>query len=146
MLGPRVSKDGDRDAAATEELYKSVTKKFKTSSTFWLRFCLFKLKAGNVEGARKVLQRSLLSLPKRKHIAALAKFAQFEFKYGSAERGRTMFDSLMGTCPKRLDLWSVWLDMEEKQKTGRPRSSTAKPTSEPEGYPSTAADSVESTA
>jgi len=24
-----------------------------------------------------------------------------------------MFDSLMGTCPKRLDLWSVWLDMEE---------------------------------
>jgi len=106
-------KEHGGDAAATEELYKSVTKKFKTSSTFWLRFCLFKLKAGNVEGARKVLQRSLLSLPKRKHIATLAKFAQFEFKYGSAERGRTMFDSLMGTCPKRLDLWSIWLDMEE---------------------------------
>ena len=60
-----------------------------------------------------MLQRSLLSLPKRKHVAVLSKFAQFEFKYGSSERGRTMFDSLMATCPKRLDLWSVWLDMEE---------------------------------
>lgn len=101
------------DPKATDDLFKSVTKKFKTSSQFWLRYCLYKIKGGNVDAGRKVLQRALLSLPKRKHVPVLAKFSQFEFRYGISERGRTMFDSLMATCPKRLDLWSVWLDMEE---------------------------------
>jgi len=105
------------DHKATEQLYKTVTKKFRTSSQMWLRYTLWKLKAGNVEGARNVLQRSLKSIPSRKHIATLSKFAQFEFKYGSAERGSTMFDTLMASAPKRLDLWNVWLDMEESKGT-----------------------------
>ena len=35
-----------------------------------------------------------------------------EFKYGEAERGRTIFEGMMNNYPKRLDLWSVYIDME----------------------------------
>jgi rRNA biogenesis protein RRP5 len=42
------------------------------------------------------------------------KFAALEFHSpnGSAERGRTMFEGVLSTFPKRLDLWSQLLDLE----------------------------------
>ena len=33
-----------------------------------------------------------------------------EFKAGSAERGRSIFEGVLRNYPKRLDLWSVYLD------------------------------------
>ena len=44
-----------------------------------------------------------------------SKFAQLEFKLGDAERGRTIFEGIMDSYPKRLDLWFVYVDMEIKQ-------------------------------
>ena len=44
-------------------------------------------------------------------VTIILKFAQFEFKYGDIERGRTMFDSLLSSYPRRVDLWCVYLDM-----------------------------------
>jgi len=32
-----------------------------------------------------------------------SKFAQMEFKYGSVERGRTIFENILATYPKRID-------------------------------------------
>ena len=45
------------------------------------------------------------------HNIDVTKFAQFEFKYGDIERGRTMFESLLSSYPRRVDLWCVYLDM-----------------------------------
>lgn len=36
-------------------------------------------------------------------------------RHGSAERGRTVFDGVLANYPKRLDVWSVYLDMELRQ-------------------------------
>lgn len=44
----------------------------------------------------------------------IAKFAQLEFRYGDAERGRTMFDKVLTSYPKRTDLWSVFIDLMVK--------------------------------
>ena len=44
-------------------------------------------------------------------VTIILKFAQFEFKYGDIERGRTMFESLLSSYPRRVDLWCVYLDM-----------------------------------
>ena len=44
-------------------------------------------------------------------VDAISKFAQFEFQYGEPERGATEFESLVSTYPKRVDLWSVYIDM-----------------------------------
>ncbi|CAM0137852.1 rRNA biogenesis protein rrp5 [Umbelopsis sp. WA50703] len=95
-----------------EELWKATIKKFSQSSKVWTLFGMFYLQQNNVEGARELLQRSLQSLPKRKHIKTIVKFAQMEFKYGEAERGRTIFEGVMSNYPKRVDLWSIYLDME----------------------------------
>jgi len=45
-------------------------------------------------------------------LKVISKFAQMEFKFGEAERGRTIFESILSNYPKRTDLWSVYLDME----------------------------------
>ena len=40
-----------------------------------------------------------------------------EFKYGSAERGRTIFEELVGNYPKRMDVWNMYLDQEIRLNT-----------------------------
>ncbi|KAJ2817176.1 rRNA biogenesis protein rrp5, partial [Coemansia furcata] len=67
-----------------------------------------------VAESRDLLARALQPLPKRKHIKAITQFGQMEFKHGEPERGRTVFEGVLGTYPKRVDLWSVYLDMETK--------------------------------
>ena len=37
-----------------------------------------------------------------------------EFKYGEAERGRTIFEGMMNNYTKRMNLWSIYIDMEIK--------------------------------
>ena len=40
----------------------------------------------------------------------LSAAAVAEFKLGSAERGRAIFEDVLRNYPKRTDLWSVYLD------------------------------------
>lgn len=47
-------------------------------------------------------------------VDVIAKFAQLEFRYGDAERGRAMFDKVLTSYPKRTDLWSVFIDLMVK--------------------------------
>jgi rRNA biogenesis protein RRP5 len=56
-------------------------------------------------------------LPPRHHTQLTVDFARFEFihKSGSPERGRTIFEGLLSTFPKKLDLWNQLIDLEIKQ-------------------------------
>lgn len=47
-------------------------------------------------------------------VDTISKFAQMEFKYGDAERGKTMFENILVNYPRRTDLWSVYIDMVVK--------------------------------
>ena len=42
----------------------------------------------------------------------ITKFARAEFGHGSVARARTIFDQLVTTHPRRLDLWNVYVDQE----------------------------------
>ena len=48
---------------------------------------------GDVSGGKATLQRAVDAMPRSQHADVLSKFAQLEFKFGEAERGRTVFDS-----------------------------------------------------
>jgi len=63
-----------------------------------------------------LLPRALQTLPKFTHFDLTLKFAQLEFKSinGLAERGRTIFEGLISSFPKRIDLFNVLLDLELK--------------------------------
>jgi rRNA biogenesis protein RRP5 len=95
-----------------EELFKRITKKFSGSCKAWWLFGQFYLLNGQHQQARDLLQSALRSLPKRKHVKTILKFAQLEYKHGEFERGRTMFEGVLATYPKRIDLWSVYIDKE----------------------------------
>ena len=42
----------------------------------------------------------------------ISKFGQLEFKHGRPENGRTMFEGIISSYPKRMDIWSVYLNLE----------------------------------
>ncbi|KIM88562.1 hypothetical protein PILCRDRAFT_813517 [Piloderma croceum F 1598] len=98
-----------------EEQYKRTCKKFSQSSKVWTLFGEHYLRRAEVEEARKLLPRSLQSLEKRKHLKTISKFAQLEYKYGDPERGKTIFEGIVDSHPKRWDLWSIYMDMESGQ-------------------------------
>ena len=54
------------DFQAAEEQYRRTCKKFSKSSKVWSLFGEFCMKHGKIDEARQLLQRSLLSLEKRK--------------------------------------------------------------------------------
>ena len=40
----------------------------------------------------------------------ISRAALLEFRCGSAERGRGIFEGVLRNYPKRLDLWSIYID------------------------------------
>lgn len=97
-----------------EALWEEMTKKFGQSPEVWTGFGLYYLQHNKADDARELLQKSLKVLPKHEQVQTIVKFAQLEFKHGEAERGRTILEGVMSNYPKRLDLWSIYLDMEIK--------------------------------
>lgn len=99
-----------------EEFYLTVLmKKFRQSCKVWLNLAQFYfLIKGDAQLARKLLPKALEALPRRKHMKATLRFAQFEFRHGSLERGRTLFEGLIASSPSRLDIWSQFCDQEER--------------------------------
>lgn len=68
------------------------------------------------ERGRALLPRAIQSLPPHTHVELTSKFGQLEFRSpnGDVERGRTVFEGLLSSFPKRVDLWNVLLDLEIK--------------------------------
>ncbi|KDP21906.1 hypothetical protein JCGZ_03044 [Jatropha curcas] len=94
-----------------DELLDRMLKKFKHSCKIWLRRVQRLLKQEQ-DGVQSVVQRAILSLPRRKHIKFISQTAILEFKCGVPDRGRSMFEGILREYPKRTDLWSVYLDQE----------------------------------
>ncbi|XP_035493857.2 protein RRP5 homolog [Scophthalmus maximus] len=97
-----------------EGLYKTMVKRFRQNKAVWLSFGSFLLQQGQSDAASALLQRALKSLPSKESVDVIAKFAQLEFRYGDAEKGRTMLDKVLTSYPKRTDLWSVFIDLMVK--------------------------------
>lgn len=113
-----------------DELLEKMTKKFKNSCKVifldWL--CLTDFKYGYLYGkfqvwlqyvqshlkqnrdVQGVVKKALLCLSHHKHIKFISQAAIIEFKFGSPDRGRSMFEGMLREYPKRTDLWSVYLD------------------------------------
>lgn len=97
-----------------ENLYKTMVRRFRQNKAVWLSYGTFLLQQGQSDAAAALLQRALKSLPSKESVDVIAKFAQLEFRYGDAERGRSMFDKVLSSYPKRTDLWSVFIDLMVK--------------------------------
>ena len=63
----------------------------------------------------KLLAQIIKGLTVRTDLKTISRFAQLEYKYGDAERGKTLFEGIIDSHPKRWDMWSVYMDMEGTQ-------------------------------
>ncbi|CAE6393843.1 unnamed protein product [Rhizoctonia solani] len=101
--------DESEKTQKAEEQYARTAKKFSQSSKAWTLFGEHYLRAGKLEESRKLLARSLLNLK------TISTFARMEYKLGDPERGKTIFEGIVESHPKRNDLWSMYSDMEASQ-------------------------------
>ncbi|PGH12623.1 hypothetical protein AJ79_04121 [Helicocarpus griseus UAMH5409] len=95
----------------------TLKKKFTPSPTLYLNYANFLFDTlAEPERGRALLPRAIQSLPKHTHVDITSKFGQLEFRSpnGDVERGRTIFEGLLSSFPKRVDLWNVLLDLEIK--------------------------------
>ena len=98
-----------------DELFQSTLKKHTQAPTLYLNYATFLMSTLRApERARSLLPRAMQALPKHTHVNLTSQFAKLEFDSpaGDPERGRTVFEQLISTWPKRLDLWNVLLDCE----------------------------------
>lgn len=104
----------DRGALA-EQCIKAACRKFSAAPDVWLRAVRYHLTRSDADGAKRALDRSLQSLPRADHVGMASQAALLEFRFGDAERGRSLFEGVLQSYPRRLDLWSVYLDQEIAQ-------------------------------
>merc|ERR1712166_1719196 len=112
--------DEDENLKVAEEVYKNVSRKLRGSAQIWSKYCLFKLKNRQGQGARKVLELALASTPKRKHIGILSKFAQLEIKQGDLDATRRLFEKVcaMSWSSKKMKfLLKSYLSFEKTEGT-----------------------------
>jgi len=98
----------------TVKYLKDMCKKFSQSCQVWVKTCEYHFTQKQFDEARASLKRALAVLPQRKHAKMTSKFAVLEFKVGSPDRGRTLLDGILDRYPRRVDIWSIYLDQEIK--------------------------------
>ncbi|KAJ5356723.1 Nucleic acid-binding OB-fold [Penicillium concentricum] len=107
-----------KNQKASDLFYAALKKKVCSQSPkFFYNYASFLFDTmASPDRARALLPRALQSLPAHTHVETTSKFAQLEFRSanGDVERGRTVFEGLLSSFPKRIDLWNVLLDLEIK--------------------------------
>ncbi|KFY46775.1 hypothetical protein V494_00331 [Pseudogymnoascus sp. VKM F-4513 (FW-928)] len=101
-----------------DELFQVLIKKFSQYPNAWYNYAHFlHYTLSSPDRAWALLPRAIQSLPSHNHLGLTIKFAALEFHspHGSPERGRTTFEGVLATFPKRLDLWNQLLDLEIQQ-------------------------------
>lgn len=101
------------DAGRKKELEKIIDTmigKFKQDLQTWINCGAALLKIGLKEKSRHIMQRAMQSLPASQHVNLLARFANLENKLGDKERAQTLFEKILSSYPKRVDVWSCYID------------------------------------
>ncbi|PNH39385.1 hypothetical protein VD0004_g7497 [Verticillium dahliae] len=99
-----------------DELFQATVAKFGSKNpNLWTNYAHFLHATLNQpDRARALLPRATQALGEQHTAALMAKFGSLEFRSpnGDAERGRTTFETLLATWPKRFDLWNQLVDLE----------------------------------
>ncbi|XP_046478494.1 rRNA biogenesis protein RRP5 [Neodiprion pinetum] len=96
--------------AALDKTITTITGKFKQNPLAWIESGIALLKMRLKDRSRHIMQRALQSLPAHQHVDLMVRFAQLENKYGDKERAQTLFEKILSSYPKRVDVWSAYVD------------------------------------
>ncbi|XP_031829863.2 ribosomal RNA Processing 5 [Nomia melanderi] len=93
-----------------EKIINTMLGKFKQNPDVWINCGTVLLKMGLKDKSRHIMQRALQSLPPSQHVNLMAKFALLENKFGDKPRSQTLFEQILSSYPKRVDIWSCYID------------------------------------
>ncbi|XP_043282743.1 protein RRP5 homolog [Venturia canescens] len=96
--------------AELEKIVLTMLKKFKEIPKTWVECGAAFLKIGLKEKSRHIMQRALQSLPAQYHVNLMVKFAHLENQCGDKERSQTLFEQILSSYPKRVDVWCSYVD------------------------------------
>ena len=97
-----------------DDLFKVMVKKFSQVPKVWVNYAEFLMTTGNRTAAHELFKRALQTLSSDEHRNFIVRFATFQFRAGDPEHGRTIFENILSTFQKRMDIWNVFIDMEMK--------------------------------
>lgn len=93
-----------------EKTINTMIGKFKHIPEVWFNCGEALVKMGLKDKSRHIMQRALQSLPASEHVNLMARFAIMENKFGDKERAQTLFEQILSSYPKRVDIWSCYVD------------------------------------
>ncbi|XP_071873490.1 ribosomal RNA Processing 5 [Bombus fervidus] len=93
-----------------EKTINTMIGKFKHIPEIWFNCGEALIKMGLKDKSRHIMQRALQSLPASEHVNLMVRFAIMENKFGDKERAQTLFEQILSSYPKRVDIWSCYVD------------------------------------
>lgn len=114
-----------------EGIYIILTRKYNFHLDIWKKYVEYLFEAHSIKDnskhddhillqdvelteKEKVLSKALQILDRKDQIELIRKYATEEYRHGNTEKGRTMYESIIHSYPKRTDIISTFLDMEIK--------------------------------
>ena len=102
------------DAENEEKVFRGLFKKVKGSCKVYKKYCNFLMRTSREEEIKMTIGKAKTSLDKKKMIKLQLYVARIQYKYGSVDKGRSMFEEIVENNPKRLDIWNIYIDMEQQ--------------------------------
>jgi rRNA biogenesis protein RRP5 len=94
------------------QLCRSMATKYRHYPRVWERLGKALIDGGKRDQQKRIMQDMARSLNKNEQALVLVHLAIHEYKLGSVEQGRSIFEGLVANFPKKSDVWSAYLDQE----------------------------------
>ncbi|XP_017009122.2 rRNA biogenesis protein RRP5 [Drosophila takahashii] len=89
----------------------TILNKFKAELRVWPLAAEAYFWLGKSDQVHNLLQRALRGLPNQEHIPCIVSFAKLYAKHDNNDMAQTLLDDVVTSYPKRIDIWSVYVDM-----------------------------------
>ncbi|CCW59833.1 unnamed protein product [Phytomonas sp. EM1] len=93
-------------------LCRNMTSKFRNERTAWERLGITLVDQNKRDQLKRVIKDISSTLKRNEAALAIVHIAIHEYKKGSVESGRALFETFLAKSPKKTDIWSTYLDQE----------------------------------
>ncbi|KAL5273952.1 PDCD11 family protein [Megaselia abdita] len=94
-----------------DDLVNIAIRKHKENVEIWKSAAEGYFALGQNNKAKQLLNKSLASLPVREHVNVTVIFANLNNKFGDKETAHALMEQIITSYPKRVDVWSQYIDM-----------------------------------
>ncbi|CAH1982414.1 unnamed protein product [Acanthoscelides obtectus] len=102
--------------ADMEEKISKVRKKHKAEPKMWLEIAKTYYQINKFKEARNLKEAALKSiLDKKTQMELIVRFAILEFKYGEEEHGAAIFETILSSEPRKVNIWTTYVDQLVKK-------------------------------